>query len=185
MALPAEKPAEDLVEEPEIQPRLARPPRPIVSPPAGEGGVFSVPVIDPPVVSIKKERSLLRELKGLKEGFAPGMSLSEDEGSSRSHRHTRSEYRREPPGGFSGMIIAAISGTEPRTWKESRCLSKILGVRPTVDVSGVPKTADGHPKIKGSEAPGKSSGKHITSERRLGRSQTWRAVLRGSVRKYR
>jgi hypothetical protein len=165
MVLPAAEPADSekragpiLVEEPEVQPRIARPPRPIIIKPAA---------------SAKTERSLLRELKGLKEGFVPGMSLSqESEESGRSHRRTRSEYRREPPGGFSGMIMAAISGPEPRTrtfkeamssenyeeWKttyekESRC--------PTAKVSGVLTTADGHPKIKGSEALGKSSGERL------------------------
>jgi hypothetical protein len=113
MVLPAEEPTEEplldlLVEEPEIQvqPRIARSPRLIINKPAA---------------SAKTERSLLRELKGLKEGFVPGMSLSESEesGSGRSHRRTRSEYRQVPPGEFSGMIMAAISGPEPRTYKEA------------------------------------------------------------------
>jgi hypothetical protein len=43
--------------------------------------------------------------------------------------------------------------------KEPRCPSKISGIDPTAKVSGVLTTAaDGHPKIEGSEAPGKSSG---------------------------
>jgi hypothetical protein len=121
----------------------------------------------------------VRELKGLKEGFAPGMSLSEDEGSGRSHRRTRSEYRREPPGGFSGMIMAAISGMKhigTKARNKSNLGNSAPGERSKV--SEVPITSDvGCSKIKVSEAPGSLQG-GTASGRRL-RSHGCRARLPG------
>jgi hypothetical protein len=52
------------------------------------------------------------------------------------------------------MIMATMSRIELRTWKESRLVSKIPQVGPTVKVLRVPTTADGRPKIDGPEAPG-------------------------------
>jgi hypothetical protein len=41
-------------------------------------------------------------------------NILEGEGTGCSHCRTKSEYRREPPG---GMVLAAISGPEPSTYK--------------------------------------------------------------------
>ena len=73
-----------------------------------------------PAVSVRKGRSMQRELKGSKEGFAPYMSLPETKGFDNSHQCTRSKYRRQLSKTFSSMTIAAISasGSEPRYYKE-------------------------------------------------------------------